>query len=86
MSPIDPTLWNGMENYSPHTRNWLDTHVPLYRLDLIMGMDPLTNSLKDYDPTNCPAPHISKKCEEIKETARSVGSVVPDAIKKKIKI
>ena len=68
MSTIDSTLWNGMENYSPRSCNWLDTHVPLYRLDGIMGMNPFANSLLHYGPTYSTAPFISKekKPDEIK--------------------
>ena len=85
LSPIDSTLWNGMENFSPSSRNWLDTHIPLYRLDDIMRMDPFANSLKHYDPTISPAPSISKikMSEEIKEVAVPLGSVELDAKTKK---
>merc|ERR1711994_655259 len=61
MSPIDSTLWNGIDNYSPYSRNWLDTHIPLYRLDDLMELNPFANSLRYYDPTISPAPFISKK-------------------------
>ena len=50
MSPIDTTKWNGMENYSPASRNLLK-EIPLFDLDEKMGMNPFSNSLKMYDPT-----------------------------------
>ena len=50
MSPIDTTKWNGMENYSPASRNFLKK-IPLFDLDEKMGMNPFSNSLKMYDPT-----------------------------------
>merc|ERR1712038_1243571 len=50
MSPIDTTKWNGMEYYSPASRNFLKK-IPLFDLDEKMGMNPFSNSLKMYDPT-----------------------------------
>ena len=50
MSPIDTTKWNGMENYSPVTRNLLKK-IPLFELDDLMGMNPFNHSIKMYDPT-----------------------------------
>merc|ERR1712228_338674 len=77
MSPIDTTLWNVMENYSPRSRNWLESCVPLYNLDEMMGLNPFKNSLKYYDPTTTPSPLISKEktSEETKEAWAAVGSV-----------
>ena len=84
MSPIDTTLWNDMENYSPRTQNWLDSEIPLYRLDLIMGMDPFAHSLKNYDPTGSIAPPSSKelKCEDSKGAIVPMECVSPEEIKK----
>jgi hypothetical protein len=81
MSPIDSTLWNGMENYSPRSRIWLESCVPLYHLDELMGLNPFKNSIKFYDPTTTPAPLISKvkTSEETKEVCAAVGSEIYEA-------
>ena len=55
MSPIDTSKWNGMENYSPASRNLLNK-IPLFELDDLMGMNPFSNSLKSWDPTGAQGP------------------------------
>ena len=49
MSPIDTTKWNGMENDSPASRNFLKKNQ-LFDLDEKMGYEPIFHSLKMYDP------------------------------------
>ena len=86
MSPIDSTLWNDMENYSPRSRNWLKSYVPLYNLDEMMGLNPFKNSLKYHDPATTAATLISKEItpEETKEACAVVGSVKSEAKGKNI--
>ena len=51
MSPIDTTLWNGTENFSPRSQAWLKKEIPLFDLDELMGLNPIKNSIKTFDPT-----------------------------------
>ena len=80
MSPIDSTLWNGMENYSPRSQKWLKSEIPLYNLDQLMGLNPFLHSLKFYDPTGSITLLSSKeiKSEDTKEVIAPMGRVSPE--------
>ena len=47
-TPVDEKKWSNINNFSPNSQNWLDKHIPLFRLDSIMDMNPLANSLNDF--------------------------------------
>jgi len=83
MSPIDTTKWNGMEYYSPASRNFLKK-IPLFDLDEKMGMNPFSNSLKMYDPTGAQGTVTTdgippKTPDVVTATSATLGPSYPNA-------
>ena len=47
-TPVNLANWTNVNNWSPESRNWFNEHLPLFEIECLMGMDPMTNSLQDY--------------------------------------
>ena len=46
--PVDTTKWSDYRNWSNKSKKWFDKNIPLYELDCLMGINPLTSSIHDY--------------------------------------
>ena len=50
MTPVDKKKWSDFDRWSGDSKRWFRKHIPLYELDCLMGIDPFTNSLQEFDP------------------------------------
>ena len=66
MTPVDKAKWSDYHNWSPRSKSWFSKNIPLYELDCMMGINPLSSSIHTY---------CMSLAEEVKVVSGSV--VVP---------
>jgi hypothetical protein len=48
MTPVDKSKWSDFRNWSENSKKWFTKNIPLYELDSMIGLDPLSSSINNY--------------------------------------